>query len=139
LVWWDADFNGVPEAQPYEAQHEIRITTRSTGEFVISRFTPEQWADPDLWPPTYSSIYFRDDARLALSVGGTLTLTRYVAPTEAYYGEIHGTVSTQLSLWSDKTTESSERVRAVANFAVQLWPLAGVPAAPPARRTWLLQ
>jgi len=132
LVWWDSDFDGVGGGiLPFEITHDFRVVAPAVGTFALANVTPTVWADPALWPARFSALYYRDDPRLALSTGGTLTITRFLPPTDAYYGEIHGTLSSRLAIWSNETTVSADTVNAAVTFAVQLWPLAGIPGSPP--------
>jgi hypothetical protein len=131
-VWWDSDFDGVGGGvAPFEISHEFRIVDPAVGTVPLAKVTPTQWADPALWPVRFSVLHYRDDPRVALSTHGFLHITRFVPPTETYYGEIHGTLTSQLALWTDDTTVSADTVNADVTFAVQLWPLAGIPGSRP--------
>lgn len=128
LVWWDSDFDGVGGGSfPFEISQEFRLVAPAVGTYALANITPTVWADPALWPARFSALHYRDDPRVGLSTGGTLSIRRFVPPTDAYYGEIHGTLMSRLALWSDDTTVTSDTVNAAVTFAVQLWPLAGVP------------
>ena len=130
LVYWNVDFDGAPgPIYPFEVSHDFRLVGPRVGTFSLANATPAQWHDPYQWPPVFSGLYFRDDPRLGLSTGGTLTVTRYVAPTLEFYGEIAGTMTTRIALWTDMTTPSADSVDANVTFNVQLWPLGGVPGA----------
>lgn len=98
------------------------------GTFPLPAMTPKQFNDPNQWPAAYTALFYRDDPRLCLSTGGTLTITQLIAPTDSYYGEIHGTLTSRLALWTDPTTPSGDTVNASISFAVQLWPLGGIRA-----------
>jgi hypothetical protein len=132
LVRWEADLDGLPgQRLPFDISHQVRIAVPAVGAHSVSRLTPPEYEDAFRWPAVYSALSYRDRADLlGLSAGGALTVTRYVAPTNAHFGEIHGVLNTDLPLWVDSTIAPSDTVRANAAFAVQLWPI-GVPAAPP--------
>lgn len=135
FVVWDSDFDLAPgQGIPYEIAQEFRLAAPAVGTYTLGRLTPVSYADPTQWPTAFSALYYRDDPRLALSTGGTLRITRFLAPTVAYYGEIHGTLDAPLALWTNDTTVSADTVHVVAHFAVQLWPLGGIPASSPERR-----
>src|SRR6266699_433530 len=102
------------------------------GTFTLPAITTTQFNDPAQWPALYTALFYRDDPRIALSTGGTLTITQFIAPTDEFYGEIHGTLTSRLALWTDPTTLSGDSVDASITFAVQLWPLGGIPASAPA-------
>ena len=132
FVWWESDFDGVSaQAFPYEISQEFRLAAPAVGTFTLGQVTPHIYADPLQWPAAFSALYYRDDPRIALSAGGTLSVTEFLAPTDAYYGEIHGTLDAPLALWANDTTVTADTVHVVAHFAVQLWPLGGIPASPP--------
>ena len=133
FVSWESDF-GASHTFPHDISQELRVVAPSAGTFPVAAITPTQWADAAQWPAIYSALFYRDDPRLALSTGGTLTVTQFVAPTDDFYGEIHGTLTSHLALWSDSTTLSGDTVNASVTFAVQLWPLGGIPASP--RLSW---
>ena len=57
-----------------------------------------------------------------------MTVTQFVAPTEEFYGEVQGTLTSRLALWTNQTTLSGDSVNASVTFDVQLWPLGGIPA-----------
>ena len=128
FVSWEADF-GASHSFPHDISQELRMLAPAAGTFAISPITPVQWADPAQWPAVYTALFYRDDLRLGLSTGGTVTVTQFVAPTDAYYGEIHGSLISRLALWSDPTTLSGDSADVAVTFAVQLWPLAGIPNA----------
>ena len=126
FVSWDADF-GTRHTFPHDISQEIRILAPGVGTFAVAATTPRQYADTAQWPAVYTAMFYRDDPRLALSTGGTLTITQFIAPTEEDYGEIHGTLTSRLALWTDSTTVSGDSVNVSVTLAVQLWPLAGIP------------
>jgi hypothetical protein len=128
FVEWSSDFGSV-HTFPHDISAELRVVAPSVGTFGVAPITPTQFADPAMWPAIYTALFYRDDPRLALSTGGTLTVTQFVAPTDEFYGEIHGTLTSRLALWTDQTTLSGDTVNASVTFAVQLWPLGGIPAA----------
>jgi hypothetical protein len=129
FVSWESDFNGLPgQGFPYEVSQEFRLAAPAVGTFQLAPVTPTKYADPTQWPTAFSALYYRDDPRAAFSAGGTLSITSFVAPTDAYYGEIHGTLDAPLALWANDTTVTTDTVHVVAHFAVQLWPLGGIPA-----------
>jgi hypothetical protein len=135
FVAWASDFDLAPgQGIPYEISQEFRLAAPAVGAYTLGRLTPVTYTDPTQWPAAFSALYFRDDPRVALSTGGTLNITRFVAPTVAYYGEIHGTLDAPLALWTNDTTVSTDTVHVLAHFAVQLWPLGGIPASSLARR-----
>jgi hypothetical protein len=127
FVEWESDF-GPAHTFPHDISVELRVAAPSVGTFTLPGTTPTQFATPSAWPAVYTALFYRDDPRLGLSTGGTLTVTRFVAPTDEFYGEIHGTLTSPLALWSDQTTLSGDTVNASVTFAVQLWPLGGIPA-----------
>jgi hypothetical protein len=127
FVEWSSDFTPV-HTFPHDISQELRIAAPSVGTFTLTRTTPTQFANPTLWPAIYTALFYRDDPRLGLSTGGTLTITQFVVPTDEFYGEIHGTLTSALALWTDSTTLSGDTVNASITFAVQLWPLGGIPA-----------
>ena len=129
LVDWEADFDGVAgQSPPYEISQEFRLAAPAVGTFNVGAVTPTSYADPAQWPAAWSALYYRDDVRLALSTGGTLTITKFLAPTDAYYGELQGTLEAPLALWSNNTTVTADTAHASAHFAVPLYPLGGIPA-----------
>ena len=129
FVEWESDFDlAIGPSFPYEISQEFRIAVPATGTYTLGSLTPAIHADAAQWPATFSALYYRDDPRIALSTGGTLTVTTFVAPTDAYYGEIRGTIDAPLALWTNDSTVSADTVRVQAQFAVQLWPLGGIPA-----------
>ena len=129
FVEWESDFDlAIGPSFPYEISQELRIAAPATGTYPLGHLTPASYADAAQWPAVFSALYYRDDPRIALSAGGTLTVTTFVAPTDAYYGEIHGTLDAPLALWTNDSTVSADTVRVQAQFAVQLWPLGGIPA-----------
>lgn len=125
---WESDF-GAAHTFPHAISQELRIAAPSVGTFPLTPLTPPQFRDPAQWPAVYTALFYRDDPRLGLSTGGTLTVTDYLAPTDEFYGEIHGTLSSRLALWSDATTLSGDTTTVAVTFAVQLWPLGGIPNA----------
>jgi hypothetical protein len=132
LVSWDSDFDLLPQGFRYETSQELRLAAPAVGTFPLGVLAPPAYADPAQWPAAFTALYYRDDPRIGLPTGGSVTITKYVAPTLEYYGEIHGTLTAPLALWSDDTTVSGSAT-ATASFAVQLWPLGGIPVAPPIR------
>jgi hypothetical protein len=129
FVSWNGDFDKLPgQGIPFEMSQEFRLAAPAVGTYPLAHLTPTQWNDAAQWPAAFSAVFYRDDPRLALSAGGTLTITKYLAPTDAYYGEIDGTLDAPLALWANDTTVSADTAHVVANFAVQLWPLGGIPA-----------
>ena len=127
-VSWDSDLDLLPQAARFEIQQEVRLASPRTGAFPVAALAPPAFNDPVQWPAVYSALFYRDDPRIALSTGGTLTVTKYVAPTDELYGEIHGTLSAPLALWSAPGTVSADTALASVTFAVQLYPLGGIPA-----------
>jgi hypothetical protein len=130
FVGWEADLDGLP-APPiwYDVSHEFRTAVPAVGTYGVSSLTPPQYDDALQWPAVYSALYYRDlPSVLGLSTGtGILTITRYVPPSQSYYGEIHGTLVTDLALWTDDVTPPPDTARATASFAIPLSPLAGSP------------
>jgi hypothetical protein len=138
FVEWESDFGAV-HTFPHDMSQELRVAAPGVGTFPLTPITPAQFANPAAWPAVYTALFYRDDPRLGLSTGGTVTITQFVAPTDDFYGEIHGTLTSPLALWSDSTTLSGDTVNAAVTFAVQLWPLGGIPAATTSaggRRPW---
>lgn len=127
LVWWDADFDGVPHGYPYEASQEFRLYAPAVGSYPIAALTPAMYADPDLWPAAFSVLYYRDDPRTGLSDAGSLDITVHTVATSEFYGEIHGALTTTLALWDAPATPSGETVTATATFAIPTGPLGAVP------------
>jgi hypothetical protein len=125
-VSWQSDF-GPGHTFPHDISQELRVASPGVGTFTLPPITPTQWADPNQWPAVYIALFYRDDPRLGLSTGGTLTVTNFLAPTDEYYGEIRGTLSSRLALWTDNTTLSGDSTTVAVVFAVQLWPLGGIP------------
>ena len=125
-----SDF-GPQHTFPHDISQELRVAAPGVGTFTLPAITPTQFNDPAQWPAVYTALFYRDDPRIALSTGGTLTITQFIAPTDEFYGEIHGTLTSRLALWTDPTTLSGDSVDASITFAVQLWPLGGIPASAP--------
>lgn len=136
-VSWESDFGPV-HSFPHQISQELRILAPAEGTYTLTPITPTQWADPAQWPPVHTALFYRDDPRLGLSTGGTLTVTHFLAPTDAYYGEIHGTLTSRLALWTDETTLSGDSADVAVTFAVQLWPFAGIPNVAALRQQQLL-
>jgi hypothetical protein len=130
LVDWQSDFDRLPtQSPPYEISQEFRLGAPAVGTFPLSAITPVAYADTAQWSRAFAALYFRDDPRIGFTTGGTLTVTQYIAPTVEYYGEIHGTLTGSFALWSNPTTVTADTVQANVSFAVQLYPLGGIPAA----------
>jgi len=130
FVDWESDFDLAPgQGIPYEISAEFRLAAPAAGTFTLAATPPRDYEDPARWPAAYAVLFYRDDPRIALSTGGTLTVTKFVAPTDAYYGEIHGTLTAPLALWANDSTVTADTAHVSATFAVQLWPLGGIPAA----------
>jgi hypothetical protein len=131
FVDWEADFDRVAgQGIPYEVSQEFRLLAPGVGTYPMAPLTPSKFANPAQWPAAFTALYYRDDPRIALSAGGTLTITSFAAPTDAYFGEIQGTLDAPLALWADDTTVTADTAHVTARFAVQLWPLGGIPATP---------
>jgi hypothetical protein len=129
FVDWNADFDRAPgQGIPYEISQEFRLAAPAVGTYTLGALTPTTFAAPTQWPAAWTALCYRDDPRIALSTGGTLTITNYLAPTDEYYGEIDGTLDAPLALWTNPTTLSGDTAHVTARFAVQLWPLGGIPA-----------
>jgi len=126
-VSWESDFGAV-HTFPHQISQELRVLAPGVGTFTLPGITPTQFADTAQWPAHYTALFYRDDPRLGLSTGGTLTVTQFVAPTDEFYGEIHGTLTSRLALWTNQTTLSGDTADVAISFAVQLWPLGGIPA-----------
>lgn len=136
-VYWDSDFDRVNESYPFEISQEFRLLAPAVGNYTLGDLTPATYADPAQWPTAFSALYYRDDPRIALSAGGTLTITSFLAPTEYYFGEIHGTLDAPLALWADETTVTADTVHVFARFAVQLCPASPCSSGPwAASRGW---
>lgn len=127
FVQWQSDF-GPQHTFPHDLSQELRLAAPGVGTFAVTPLTPKQFANPSAWPAIYTALFYRDDARLGLSAGGTLTVTRFLAPTDEFYGEIDGTLTAPIALWVNDSTVSADTVSASITFAVQLWPLGGIPA-----------
>jgi hypothetical protein len=104
----------------------VSIRSPAEGIFALGDIDPATLADPDTWPAVYSELYYRDHPVYGLSNGGTLNIMRWLAPTDAAYGEIHGTVDADFELW-DADTTTGQVMRAVATFAIPINPRGGVP------------
>ena len=127
LIWWESDFDGMPHQLPWEISHALWLRSPAEGEHTVDALTPGVYADPDAWPPVFSVLYYRDYGEAGLSRSGTATITRVLLPTDAYYGEIHGSLQATLELWHPDGTAAGEEVRATAVFAVPIHPRGGVP------------
>lgn len=133
LFGWQVDFDGTGSgAARWEASQELRMVDPGVGVFDVPRFTGPQFGEPDLWPVRFSSIFYRDDARVALVSDGTVTVTRWIAPSLEDYGQLEGTLDGRFELWQDLESPSGDTIAARSVFAVALPPIAGLPAAPPA-------
>jgi len=128
FVEWESDFRP-QHTFPHDISQELRVHAPAVGTYAVGALTPPQFADPNRWPAVYTALFYRDDPRIGLSTGGTLTITQFLEPTAEYYGEIHGTLTSRVALWVDDVTVSADTVTENVTFAVQLWPLAGIPAA----------
>lgn len=122
-----SDF-GASHLFPHDLSQELRVRAPAVGTFTLTPTTPGQFADPNAWPPVYAALFYRDDPRIGLSTGGTLTITKFLTPTDEFYGEIQGTLTTPVALWTNTTTVSADTVNLAITFAVQLWPLGGIPS-----------
>jgi hypothetical protein len=127
FVEMSCDF-GASHLFPHDLSHELRVLAPSVGTFTLTPTTPTQFADPNAWPAVYAALFYRDDPRIGLSTGGTLTITKFLTPTDDFYGEIQGTLTAPVALWTNTTTVSADTVNLAVTFAVQLWPLGGIPA-----------
>jgi len=127
FVEWESDFGAV-HTFPHAISQELRIAAPSVGTFTLPATTPAQFEHPAAWPAIYTALFYRDDPRLGLSTGGALTITQYLAPTDEFYGEIDGTLTSPLALWVNDSTLSGDTANVTVRFAVQLWPLGGIPA-----------
>ena len=127
FVELSADF-GPSHLFPHDISQELRVLAPGVGTFTLTPITPTQFANPSAWPAVYAALFYRDDPRLGLSTGGTLTITRFLTPTDEFYGEIQGTLTAPMALWVNNTTVSADTVTASITFAVQLWPLGGIPS-----------
>ncbi len=130
FVEWSSDFTPT-HTFPHDISTELRILAPSIGTFTLASTTPTQFADTSLWPAIYAALFYRDDPRLGLSTGGTLTITQLIEPTNDFEGEIHGTLTAPMALWTNSTTLSGDTTNMSVTFAVQLWPFGGIPASPP--------
>lgn len=130
FVEWSSDFTPT-HTFPHDISTELRILAPSVGTFTLASTTPTQFADTSLWPAIYAALFYRDDPRLGLSTGGTLTITQLIEPTNDFEGEIHGTLTAPMALWTNSTTLSGDTANMSVTFAVQLWPFGGIPAVPP--------
>lgn len=128
------DFDGLGSGPGrWEVSQELRVLGPSVGSFAFPRFTGDAFGDPALWPTIFSSIFYRDDARIPLVVDGTLTITRWLPPTLEDYGVIEGTIDARFELWTaDLTAPTGDTIRALSEFAAPVSPEVGLPAVPPA-------
>ena len=134
IFGWDADLDGLGSGPGrWEVSQELRVVGPGVGSFELPRFTGDAFADPDLWPDRFSSVFYRDEARIPLVTEGMLHIDRWTAPTLEDYGVIQGTIDARFELWTpDLTAPTGDTVRVVSQFAAPISPLAGLPAAPPA-------
>lgn len=133
LAAWDVDFDGAGSGLGrWELNQELRVLDPVVGAHEFPRFTGPQFGEPALWPVRFSSIFYRDDPRIALVTDGEVEITRWLAPALEDYGVLEGTIDARYELWSpDLTTPTGDTVSARAEFAVPIPPLVGMPAAPP--------
>lgn len=132
FVSWEADLDGsTAPVFPFEVSEEFRLLAPAVGAFPLGNITPTMFHAPAQWPAAFGALFYRDDGRMGLTTGGTLNVTRFVAPTDEFYGEIQGTLSGRFALWSDSATVTADTVTVAATFAIQLWPLGGIPVSPP--------
>lgn len=132
FVSWEADLDGsTAPVFPFEISEEFRLLAPALGSFSLANITPTIYRTAAQWPAAFAAVYYRDDARVGLSTGGTLNVTKFVAPTDEFYGEIQGTLAGRFALWSDSVTVTGDTVTVAATFAIQLWPLGGIPVSPP--------
>lgn len=132
FVSWEVDLDGAPPpAFPFEISEEFRLLAPAVGSFPLANVTPPVYRTSALWPAAFSALFYRDDVRRGLSTGGTLNVTKFVAPTEEFYGEIQGTLNGRFALWANDSTVTADTAQVAATFAVQLWPLGGIPVSPP--------
>lgn len=132
FVDWEVDLDGAPPpAFPFELSEEFRLLAPAVGSFPLANITPPAYRTPAQWPAAFGALFYRDDPRTALSTGGTVNVTRFVPPTDEYYGEIQGTLNGRFALWANDSTVTADTAQVVATFAVQLWPLGGIPVSPP--------
>jgi hypothetical protein len=127
FVEWESDFRPL-HTFPHDISQELRVHAPAVGTYAVGALTPPQFADANQWPAVYTALFYRDDPRIGLSSGGTLTITQFLEPTQEYYGEMHGTLTSRVALWVDDVTVSADTVTESVTFAVQLWPLGGIPA-----------
>jgi len=132
LVSWEADLHTGGPIFPFEISEEFRLLGPAVGSFPLANIHPVAYRDPAQWPAAFGAVFYRDDPRIAFSASGTVNVTRYVAPTDAYYGEIQGTLNGRFALWANDSTVTADTAQVSATFAVQLWPLGGIPVSPPA-------
>ena len=132
LVSWEADLDGsTAPIFPFEISEEFRLLAPAVGTFSLANVTPIVYKTAAQWPAAFGAVYYRDDPRIGFSTGGTLHVTKFVAPTDEFYGEIQGTLDGRFALWSDSVTVTADTVTVSAAFAVQLYPLGGIPVSPP--------
>ena len=134
LLGWQADLDGLGSGPArWEVSQELRLLTPAVGSFPMPRFTGPAFGDPSLWPERFSSIFYRDEARIPLVVDGTLTITRWLPATLEDYGAIEGMIDARFELWTpDLTAPTGDTIRALSAFAAPLSPEAGLPATRPA-------
>ncbi len=127
-VWWDADMDGVfPHPYPWELNHGFILRSPGVGTFPLGDVDPATAADPAAWPPAFAQLFYRDHATFGLSGSGSITITRWVDPTDAAYGEVHGTMEAKVQLW-EGDTGTGRTVGTTATFAIPINPRGGVPS-----------
>lgn len=124
LLWWDADFDLVPQAWRFEAQQAVQIAHPAVQSFALDSVTAAEYTNGP-WPAVFSAIHYRDDSRVALSSGGTVTITRYLPATQADFGEVHGVVDARMRLWAAGDTVPGDAMTAATTFAIPINPGAG--------------
>lgn len=133
FVSWEVDLDGAPGPLfPYELSEEFRLLAPAVGSVPLANVSPPVYRNSALWPAAFGALFYRDDVRMALSTGGTLNVTKFVAPTDEFYGEIQGSLNGRFALWANDSTVTADTAQVTATFAVQLWPLGGIPVSPPA-------
>lgn len=131
-VSWEADMDGsTAPIFPFEISEEFRLLAPAVGTFSLASITPTIYRTAALWPAAFGAVYYRDDSRIGFSTGGTLHVSKFVAPTDEFYGEIQGTLTGRFALWANDSTVTGDTVQVTSAFAVQLWPLGGIPVSPP--------
>ena len=126
LLSWNGAFYDPSNVAGVSVTQDVRLAAPSVNVFFLANITPSIRASPASWPAVFSQVSYQGQPIVALSTGGTLTITRVIPATARYYGQIWGSLSGRLALWSDDTTVTADTVQAVVTFAVPVWPENGL-------------